>query len=526
MKKYWARIVSVLVIVAAVILALWFAISGKQPTEQDNGEVPTQNDTNQEETVSEVEAPMELGTTIETESGKWTLVWNDEFEGEELDLTKWDYQLGTGAEYGLSGWGNEEQQYYTKENVSVSDGVLKIEARKENVGNKPYTSGRIRTMKAASEDGSSDETLYSKKYGKFEARMKLPTGNGIWPAFWLLPDPHDNPYGAWAVSGEIDIMEAKGRLPEESSGTIHYGQVWPNNKYTGGTYNMPEGETIAQYHVYSLEWEPGELRWYVDGNLFHKETSWYARGVGETEDYPFPAPFDEEFYILFNLAVGGNFDEGRLPSKSDIPATLEVDYVRVFDKEGGYDESISKPRIEVDEIGTKKYISKEEEYNYVQDTAFETVNTEAITNRVMDVESSNWYFLACAEYGGIAELTTGEEDGYAYVSVDVKNKGTQNYSVQLIQHLPLVKGYTYELSFDAKSDESRGILTKFGGDEDNGWLTYAGAFEDELTPEWQHYTQKFQMMNNTDPTTRLEINLGETNGELKIANVTLKLVKE
>jgi len=513
MKK--ARIISVFVIVIAVVAALYFATTGLEPK-------TTTEDVSQEQSSTEVaEAPMEPGTTIETESGKWTLVWNDEFEGDALDTTKWDYQYGTGSEYGLSGWGNEEQQYYQAENVSVSDGILKIEARKENVGNQPYTSGRIRTV-----NNETSEPLFEKTYGKFEARMKLPTGNGVWPAFWLLPDLTDNPYGTWAVSGEIDIMEAKGRLPQESSGTIHYGQVWPNNKYSGGTYNMPEGESIDQYHVYSLEWEPGEMRWYVDGNMFHKETSWYARGEGKKEDYPFPAPFDKDFYILLNLAIGGNFDGGRLPSNSDLPATMEIDYVRVYDKEGGYDKTVKKPRVEVDEVGTEKYISEDLEYNYVQDTAFETVNAEAITNRVMDVNSSNWYFLACAEYGGRAELTTGEEDGYSYVSVDVTNKGTQNYSVQLIQHLPMVKGYTYELSFDAKSDESRGLLTKFGGDDDNGWATYAGAFSDKLTPEWQHYTQKFQMMSATDGTTRLEINLGETTGELKIANITLKVVEE
>ncbi len=470
--------------------------------------------------------PIEMGTILTTESGNWELIWSDEFQGNTLDLTKWDYQIGNGAIYGVSDWGNNEEEYYTSDNVSVSEGFLKIEAKQEEMNGKSYTSGRIRTLGDPLGDGSGAESLFSKKYGKFEARIKMPAGDGLWPAFWLLPDPNDNEYGYWAASGEIDIMEARGRLTEETSGTLHYGQPWPNNKYSGGTFNMAEGESTEGFHVYSLEWEPGEIRWYVDGELFHTENSWYSRGEGQKVDYPFPAPFDEEFYILLNLAVGGNFDGGKIPSDEDFPAEMLIDYVRVYDLEGGYDETIKKPMIAVDEAGTEKYISEDMDYNYVQDQTFDSVNEEMLKIRDMDVLSSNWYFLALSEFSGTASLSKGEEDGYTYVSIDTIAKGNQTYSVQLIQHLPVVKGYVYELSFDAKAEEERTILSKLGGDDDNGWSTYAGQFEDTITTEWAHYTQIFQMFSTTDGSTRLEFNLGGDTGEFKIANISLKIVPE
>lgn len=508
-KFYVLGFVVLLVLAAVVVWSLWI------------------KSLNQSQTVETEEIVLEqVEEVLSTDTGEWTLVWNDEFSGTELDLTKWDYQIGNGTLYGVTDWGNNEKQYYTKENVTVSEGTLKIEAKLEEMEGKPYTSSRIRTLQDNTQDGLGKETLFSKKYGKFEARIKLPAGEGLWPAFWLLPDPNDNPYGGWASSGEIDIMEAKGRLLQESSGTIHYGQAWPDNKYSGGTNQMVEGQSIEEFHVYGIEWEPDEIRWYVDGELFHTENSWYARGKGKTENYPFPAPFNEEFYILLNLAVGGNFDNGKEPQESDLPAIMEVDYVRVYDLAEGYDETISKPNIALDEAGTKAFIQEDLEYNYISDMEFDTINEEMLTMRSMDVTSKDWYFLALTEYGGSALLQTGEEEGYAYASVHVINKGSQTYSVQLIQHLPLVKGYTYELSFDAKAEEERTLLSKLGGDDDNGWTAYAGQFEDTLTTEWQHYSQTFQMFSNTDGTARLEFNLGNENGEVKIANVMVKVIAE
>ena len=179
----------------------------------------------------------------------WSLVWNDEFSGRKLDTQKWDYQLGTGSQYGLDGWGNQELQYYTKENIRLEKGMLIIEAKKEDKEGKPYTSGRIRTMK---DDGT---VLFAPLYGRIEARMQLPGGSGIWPAFWMLPA--DTAYGMWAASGEIDIMEFRGRLPNRTYGTLHYGEQWPGQKNSGSMYKFPEGEDGTGFHTYAVEWEPG-----------------------------------------------------------------------------------------------------------------------------------------------------------------------------------------------------------------------------------------------------------------------------
>lgn len=543
MKKNRKAIMAIVFALAIVVALVYVVVFDKKGSTKDatsnetitetntNAEAGNQSDDTEaeagetEDIASQAEAPMALGDKIETDSGVWELVWSDEFEGNELDTTKWDYQYGTGSVYGLSGWGNEELEYYRAENVSVADGFLQLRAEKEDFEKSNYTSGRIRTLTWTESEDGGDKTLFSKKYGRFDARIKCPAGNGIWPAFWLLPDPNENPYGEWATSGEIDIMEIRGRLTHESSGTVHFGGEWPSNRNSGDVYKMPSGESIDQFHVYSLEWEPGALRWYVDNNLFYEEHNWYGRAKGSKEDFPYPAPFDEEFYILLNLALGGNFDGGIMPGDSVFPATMYVDYVRVYDKEGGYDENVTKPKLAVDEEASAKYVKEGDiDYSYIQDINFDTINEEKMVRGSMDTASSNWYFLALSDFGGSATLEKGEEDGYKYVSVDVTNKGNQNYSVQLIQHFPLVMGYTYELSFDAKATEERPVVTKFGGDGDNAWAVYAGEFQDKITTEWQHYTQNFPMMNASDPEARLEFNLGSSTGEVKIANVTVKIV--
>lgn len=257
----------------------------------------------------------------------FVLVWNDEFDGETLDLTKWDYQYGNGGEYGNSGWGNNEWQFYLsrEENVRVEDGKLIITAMKE--GN-VYTSGRIRTIT------NSGEVLFDTTYGRIEARIKCPVGEGIWPAFWMLP-VDDSIYGTWAASGEIDIMEAKGRLPGQFSCAAHYGQSWPKNVYSGQEYVYEEGTDITEFHTYAIEWEPEEIRWYVDGEQYFSLTDWYSKNA-KGEDYPEGAPFDVPFYILLNVAIGGNFDPEADTKNTEFPVQMEVDFVRVYHKEEGY----------------------------------------------------------------------------------------------------------------------------------------------------------------------------------------------
>ena len=244
-----------------------------------------------------------------------TLVWADEFDARQLDPEVWFFETGDGSQYGIPGWGNNELQYYRPNNARLENGLLVIEARAESSNGFNYTSARINTR-----------DRFAFRYGRIEARMRLPGGQGIWPAFWLLPQ--DDPYGSWAASGEIDIMEAVnlgGSGGNEVHGTIHYGGSWPNNVSSSRSYTVPENATSG-FHTYALEWDADELRWYVDGQLYSMLNSWYSTGAG------FPAPFDQPFYILLNVAVGGNFP-GRPDSGTVFPVTMEVDWVRVYEGE-------------------------------------------------------------------------------------------------------------------------------------------------------------------------------------------------
>jgi len=241
------------------------------------------------------------------------LSWQDEFDGSSVETARWTYDLGTGSQYGLTGWGNNELQSYTArpQNASVSGGTLKITALKENYGGQAYTSARLKT-----------QGLFSQAGGRFEIRAALPTGQGLWPAIWMLPD--SDTYGGWAASGEIDIMEAKGQQPDRVAGTIHYGGAWPGNTQSGATRILPAGQTIAAFHTYALEWDTTgspALRWYVDDTLYATRTSWWSAGGA------YPAPFDKPFYLLVNLAVGGNY-VGSPSGTTSFPATMQVDYVR------------------------------------------------------------------------------------------------------------------------------------------------------------------------------------------------------
>jgi beta-glucanase (GH16 family) len=240
----------------------------------------------------------------------WELVWSDEFDGTTLDTSKWDPQIGTGCPT-LCGWGNNELQYYRSENATVSGGMLTIEAREESFGGMQYTSARLRTL------GKADWL-----YGRFEMRAKLPVGKGLWPAFWMLPS--DSEYGVWAASGEIDIMEITGDRPDKLHGTIHHGATWPDNTSSGQTTTLPSGSFGDDFHVFAIEWEPTEIRWYLDGKLYATQTDWYSVGN------PFPAPFDKPFHLLLNVAVGGYFP-GNPDASTVFPQQMVVDYVRVYE---------------------------------------------------------------------------------------------------------------------------------------------------------------------------------------------------
>ena len=274
----------------------------------------------------------------------WKLVWSDEFEGNEVDRSKWDFDLGNGFyDYKnhawVPGWGNEELQYYTHdaENVTVGQSVLTIRAVKAPLHGCGYTSARLKTKKR---DGS---VLFATQYGRVEFRARVPWGKGLWPALWMLPV--DDAYGGWAASGEIDVMEIVGEKPHEVLNSIHYGSSYPKRTLHTHVHPLPGGSTVSEWHTYAVEWEPGELRFYVDDVHTSTEDFWWScsklkDGLGveaakAADLNPWPAPFDRPFYLVMNVAVGGNFP-GAPDENTRFPAELQVDYVRVYDKVGGY----------------------------------------------------------------------------------------------------------------------------------------------------------------------------------------------
>ena len=269
----------------------------------------------------------------------WQTVWFDDFDGDSLDRTLWT------PEESCWGGGNNERQCYTDRpaNIQVEDSILHLIAREETFtgplradsdesgqATQAYTSGKIRTR------GLADWT-----YGRFSARMKLPEGQGTWPAFWMMPS--DSVYGRWPLSGEIDIMEAVNLgtpcedcpqgVETRSSGAAHFGDLAPENTYL---YLKTPGERAQspadEWRVYTLEWGEGRLQWFVDGELFMRLTSedWHTASPA-AEGRPH-APFDQPFYLMLNLAAGGNLPEKSNDGGFDpasFPAELLVDWVRV-----------------------------------------------------------------------------------------------------------------------------------------------------------------------------------------------------
>lgn len=244
------------------------------------------------------------------DKGGWKLIWSEEFDYTGFpDSTKWSYD----TEGNVYQWGNNEAQYYTsgrKENVWVSDGVLRITALKEPMEGRSYTSARLITK------GKGDWL-----YGRFEIRAKLPTGRGTWPAIWMLPT--DWEYGDWPKSGEIDIMENVGYDPDTIVGSSHTEKY---NHAIGTQKNAKIAcpDCYKAFHVYALEWEEDEYRLYVDDQLYF---TFKNEGTGYEV-----WPYDKRFHILLNLAIGGNWGGQKGIDDSLFPHVFEIDYVRVYKK--------------------------------------------------------------------------------------------------------------------------------------------------------------------------------------------------
>jgi beta-glucanase (GH16 family) len=241
----------------------------------------------------------------------WQLVWSDEFNGPDIDESKWNFEIGTGN----WGWGNGESQYYTnrQENAFIQDGKLIIKALNEDYNGADYTSARMTTK------NKGDWT-----YGKIEVRAKLPIGQGTWPAIWMMPT--NSVYGGWPNSGEIDIMEHVGCDAGNVHGTIHCNEYnWANNTQQGGTLNnvlASTGTDVDEFHIYSIEWNENSINWYVDNiNYFT---------YNKTEDNFTSWPFNENFFLILNLAIGGNWGGICSFNSTTFPQIFKIDYVRVY----------------------------------------------------------------------------------------------------------------------------------------------------------------------------------------------------
>jgi beta-glucanase (GH16 family) len=283
------------------------------------------------------------GLSVEGAMSDWQLVWADEFDGAMLDTTRWAPQFGNGftdpvTNAWVPGWGNEEQQYYTNEpgNLAIHDSCLYIRALREPRENCAYTSARISTRQI---DG---RVLFDQAYGRFECRARMTAGQGLWPAFWMLPS--EAHYGGWAASGEIDVLEVVGAHPEEILGSIHFGSGWPHRDHRTVVHRFTAGDSAEQFHVYAVEWDPGSIRWLVDDQVYAEQRFWWScsrrsdtgglapRDASDVN--PWPAPFDRPFHLLLNLAVGGGLP-GAPDHTTVFPAEFVVDYVRVYKRRGG-----------------------------------------------------------------------------------------------------------------------------------------------------------------------------------------------
>ena len=432
------------------------------------------------ETAKPTEAATEAVDVPEIEG--YNLLWNDEFSGSALDESKWNYEPHE------PGWTNEELQEYTTstDNVFLRDGKLVIKAIKsEKNGKDYYTSGKVTGQ---------NKTDFS--YGKVVVSAKVPEGQGLWPAIWMMPK-EESYYGQWPKCGEIDIMEVLGNDVSTAYGTLHFGE--PHGEIQG-TWGLT-GQTYADsFHEYSVEWEPGEIRWYIDGNLYNTANDWFTAVQGEDEK-PYPAPFDQPFFVQMNLAVGGTWP-GNPDATTDFDkAEFEVDYVRVYQKPE-YDMNVKKPE--------KKFREALEDGNFIFNGDFS--EAEDLTDDV------NWKFLLFNGGDGSAEIKDN------MIVITSQAEGTEEYSVQLVQpDLPMIKGKKYRVTFDAYADEERDIVVCVSAPS-AGWIRYLQDTKLTLTTEKQSFTYDFEMKEKDDNNGRLEFNMGKrgSTATVYISNVRVE----
>ncbi len=429
----------------------------------------------------------------------YTEVWKDDFNGTSLNREDWNVETHE------PGWVNAELQAYvdSPDNIQVKDGKLiikPIQSQDEN-GNKTYTSGRVNTQ------GKHDFT-----YGLFEARAKVPAGKGYLPAFWMMPT-NENLYGQWPKCGEIDIMEVMGHETDKVYGTIHYGNPH-GQRQTTKKLASDIADFASEYHDFAVEWEPGKIVWYVDGYKFHEANDWYSATPGQgTVSYP--APFDQPFYMILNLAVGGSWVGYPDETTTYDDQEYAIDYVKVSRKSNDYYENIlntlQKP--------VKAPVVEPADGKYVKNGDFAVA--EDLTS------ATGWQFMTAQ--GGEAQAAIVADEhfgtGSKAIKISTTKAGNEDYSVQLVQaNIPLKQGNKYTVSFDAYAAENRSMIVDISAPDLN-YARYLNDSKVDLTTAVQTYTMQFDMTEADDANGRLEFNLGKTAaiGDVYISNV--KIIK-
>ena len=328
-----------------------------------------------------------LGLTVSASAQDWQLVWSDEFDVDGApDPAKWTFQTGGG------GWGNNELQHYTSrlDNARVEDGVLVIEAKDEDYQGNGYTSARL-------------NSAASWTYGRFEVRAQLPAGRGTWPAIWMLYSTNGYGNGSWPDNGEIDIMEHVGYQPNVVHSTVHtkaFNHAIGTQR--GASRAVPTATTA--FHVYAVEWEPNEIRGYVDGERYFT--------FENREGYSWEQwPFDRPFHLLLNVAVGGDWGGAQGVDASVFPQAMQVDYVRV------YQETNAAPQVELEDLGGTVEAGSTVT---LAASASDPGGVEAVTfyqgDGVLGTDAEAPYTLDVAGVAdGCYELTAGAADAAGYV---------------------------------------------------------------------------------------------------------------
>lgn len=434
----------------------------------------------------------------------WKLVWQDEFDKKNVDESKWNFVLGGG------GYGNNELQIYTNslDNVAIENGQLVIRAQKLPDGK--YTSVKMTTK-------AKGDWLY----GRFEFRAKLPFGQGIWPAFWMMPS--DGRFGGWPSCGEIDIMELLGHEPKRVHGTLHFGDP---HSMSGASYELPGTMGFHEgFHLFMLEWEPGIFRWYVDGQLYSTKEDWFSYDSKQDKEFPFPAPFDRAFYLQMNLAVGGNWP-GYPDASTVFPQTMVVDYVRVYAKETYPQISVGQKKKERPQVKARRPLNADGNYLHNGDFRVAKVHPvqgySVLTDEMIQSAAANgsWQFILTE--GGEAEVKVKKREAV----ISISEAGRQVWAVQLVQGpLFLEQGKRYRISFDASSDRNRRMMVKvnhIGG----SWMSYSPEWDIPLGKKKTRYVHEFVMRHWDDPDTRIEFNMGRDVGTIRIGNVRIEEVKK